>query len=407
MSTRIEFTACVGCRTDSVELLLDFGAQPPSNRFFGPGEQQSASHILALGCCRGCGLVQLIRPMPPKMVRARHAWISYAEPEGHLDRMVDDLLDMSRLGEGARIFGLTYKDDTSLARFNRRGFTDTYRFDSREDLGLDDPLAGLESTQQAMTAERAAWLVGRHGPADLLLVRHVLEHAHAPLQFLQALRQLVKPGGFLVLEMPECSKFLRACDYSFVWEEHVSYFTAATVRRVMHQAGLGPELIRAYEYPLEDSLVAVTRPGEAGPGADAPHASELKLAADFGNGFAATSERIRADLSRLKREGGRVAIFGAGHLAVRFLNLFGLKDLVYCVIDDHPDKLGMCMPGSGLRVRSTSVLMDERIDLCLLALSPESEKKVIAARHEYASRGGVFRSIFALSPIAYRGTLVQ
>jgi hypothetical protein len=114
---------------------------------------------------------------------------------------------------------------------------------------------------------------------------------------------------------------------------------------------------------------------------------------------------LRADLSRLQHDGGRVALFGAGHLAVKFLNLFGLKDLVYCVIDDHPDKAGLCMPGSGLPVRPSSVLIEERIDLCLLALSPESERKVIAARHDYASRGGRFRSIFASSPIAFRGTL--
>lgn len=405
MSTRSEFTACIGCRADLVELLLDFGAQPPSNRFFRPGEAHSASHILALGCCRACGLVQLIQPMPPEMVRARHPWISYLEPEGHLDRMVDDLLDMSGLGEDARIFGLTYKDDTSLARFNRRGLTHTYRFDQRTDLGLDDPLAGLESIQQAMTPERAAWLVERHGPADMVLVRHVLEHAHAPLNFLRALRHLVKPAGYLVLEMPESSKFLNACDYSFLWEEHISYFTAATARRVMHEAGLGPRLIRTYEYPLEDSLVAVIRPEEAGLTPDPVHAAELKQAADFGNGFAATRDRIRNDLSRLQRDGRRAAIFGAGHLAVKFLNLFGLKDLVYCVIDDHPDKLGMCMPGSALRVRPSSVLMDEKIDLCLLSLSPESEKKVIAAKHEYALRGGLFRSIFASSPIAYRSAL--
>jgi hypothetical protein len=405
MSTRTEPILCISCRTHSVGVILDFGPQPPSNRFFPPDQPQSESHTLALGCCAACALVQLIRPMPPEMVRARHAWISYNEPEGHLDRMTDDLIGMCRLGEGARIVGLTYKDDTTLARFNQRGFPTTYRFDSRADLGIENPLAGLESIQQAMTAERAAWLVNRHGRADLLLVRHVLEHAHAPLQFLEALAQLVKPTGHLVFEMPESTKFLTACDYSFVWEEHVSYFTAQTAGRLMQQAKLDPWLIRAYPYPLEDSLMAVVRPGFAGPSAGVPVAAEIDRAAGFGKHFAATRERMHSDLSRLKQEGRRVAIFGAGHLAVKFLNLFGLKDLVYCVIDDNPDKVGLCMPGSGLPVRPSSVLMDEGIDLCLLSLSPESETKVIAARGEYASRGGRFRSIFALSPIAYPGAL--
>lgn len=408
MSSNAEPTECIGCLAHSVDLILDFGRQPPSNRFFRPDEPQSECHSLVLGCCGVCGLVQLIQPMAPDMVRSHHAWISYNEPEGHLDRMTDDLIGLCGLGEGARILGLSYKDDTTLARFNRRGLALTYRLDPSSDLGIEDPLVGLEGIQKSMTAERAAWLADRHGQADLLLVRHVLEHAHAPLQFLGALTSLVKPTGFLVFEMPGSAKFLAACDYSFLWEEHIAYFTGRTIRQMMLQGNLDPWMIRSYDYPLEDSLVAVVRPVRAGSAPVAPTppdqvAAEVERAAAFGRRFAATRERLHGELQRLQGDGKRVAIFGAGHLAVKFLNLFGLKDLVYCVIDDHPDKLGLCMPGSGLRVRPSSVLLEDNIDLCLLSLNPESEKRVIAAKHDYVSRGGRFRSIFALSPIAFEG----
>jgi len=176
----------------------------------------------------------------------------------------------------------------------------------------------------------------------------------------------------------------------------------------MLQGNLDPWMIRSYDYPLEDSLVAVVRPVRAGSAPVAPTppdqvAAEVERAAAFGRRFAATRERLHGELQRLQGDGKRVAIFGAGHLAVKFLNLFGLKDLVYCVIDDHPDKLGLCMPGSGLRVRPSSVLLEDNIDLCLLSLNPESEKRVIAAKHDYVSRGGRFRSIFALSAIAFEG----
>ena len=60
------------------------------------------------------------------------------------------------------------------------------------------------------------------------------------------------------------------------------------------------------------------------------------------------------------------------------------------------------MPGSGVPVRPSSVLIDEKIDFCLLSLSPESEKKVIASKQAYVDQGGQFRSIFTLSPIAYQ-----
>lgn len=405
MSTSTVPTQCISCSTTSVNLLLDFDQQPPSNRFFQEGEPQSQTHSLALGQCAACGLVQLVNPMSEDMVRSHHAWISYNEPEGHLDQMVDDLIRMTGLNPDARIVGLSYKDDTTLARFNRRGFANTYRYDMEQDLGIADPLAGLETIQCATTAERADALAKKHGQAELLLVRHLLEHAHGQKRFLDALGRLVKPTGSLVFEMPESKKFLAACDYSFVWEEHIAYFTIETLRRLMQHARFDPWALMTYEYPLEDSLVAVVRPVSSGKNADEPGAEEIALGDQYGKHFAQARERTRADLSRLKNEGKRVAVFGAGHLAAKFLNLFDLQDLVYCVIDDNPHKLGLRMPGSGVPVRPSSVLIDEKIDLCLLSLSPESEKKVIADKQAYVDQGGQFRSIFTLSPIAYQTAL--
>jgi hypothetical protein len=400
-SSGTEAAVCIGCRSESVDRILDFGRQPPSNRFFHPGDPQSDGHDLALGCCVECGLVQLIRPMPAEMVRARHAWLSYNEPEGHLDEVTDDLIRECQLGVDARILGFSHLDDTTLLRFNQRGFANTHRLDSRTDLGIDISLAGLETLQQAMTAERAARLASQHGLADLLVVRRVLEHAHEPLKILRALAQLVKPNGQIVFEVPESTKFMASRDYSFVWEEHITYFTARTLHRLLQEANLDVSMSRVYEYPLEDSLIALGRPGSAAATGSVPPKAEIELAANFGASFMGARERVHSDLSRLQNEGKRVAVFGAGHLAVKFLNLFGLKGLVHCVIDDKPEKLGLCLPGSGLPVLPSTALIDENIDLCLLSMSPESEKKVMSAKHEYAARGGRFGSIFPSSPMAF------
>ena len=131
-----------------------------------------------------------------------------------------------------------------------------------------------------------------------------------------------------------------------------------------------------------------------------PATQEIDLGRRYGARFKDVRERYRQHLGDITRTGGRVAVFGAGHLAAKFLNLFGLREFIDCVIDDNPNKVGLQMPGSRLPIRASSVLTDERIDLCLVSLSPESERKVIAAKQSYVAGGGRFRSIFAESPLA-------
>lgn len=390
---------CLACRERAVRVLLDFGPQPPSNRFERADAQGTDAHPLVVGQCGACGLVQLVAPMAPGMVMPRFDWLTYNEPEGHLDDLVARLCGLPGLNREARILGLTYKDDTTLRRFNRLGYENTYRYDACGDLALQDPRAGLESIQAVLDASTASRLVAEHGAADLLLVRHVLEHAHDPAAFLSALCRLVRPGGYLLFEMPDCTKFIEACDYSFIWEEHITYFSSRTLAAFVGNANLALQEIVVYPYPLEDSLIGIIR-NEAATGAARSAlqtlASLLTEGEHFSQRYSDIRERLQSLLGSWQREGKRIAVFGAGHLAVKFVNLYALGELIECVIDDHPDKQGLLMPGSRLPIRGSAALGE--IDICLPALNPESERKVMAKHQAFLDRGGRFHSIFALNP---------
>jgi SAM-dependent methyltransferase len=344
--------------------------------------------------------VQLIDAMPPAMAKSHFEWLTYNEPESHLDGLLARLRELPGLGTGSRIIGLTYKDDSTLARFSRLGYSNTYRYEPGADLGVQDRCAGLETIQAAFDGAAVSRLKDRHGTADLLLARHVLEHAHDPIGLLKALTRLVKPGGYLLFEMPDCSKFIKACDYSFIWEEHIAYFSSETLAAFVANAGLTLQRTIVHPYPLEDSLLGIVK-NEPMSGARMRREQLEPLLAD-GKTFARRYPELRARLQSLfstwRREGKRVAIFGAGHLAAKFANMFSLGELIDCVIDDNPDKQNLMMPGSRLPVRGSAAL--HAIDLCLLSLNPESEQKVLAKNHAFLERGGRFLSIFASSPSA-------
>jgi len=396
--------ACLGCAAHDTAVLLDFGPQPPSNRFMPVGTAVTDAHPLRFGQCRACGLLQLVDPMPASMAKSRHAWLAYNEPEGHLDSLVQHLAGLPGLKQDARIIGLTYKDDSTLARFNRLGFGNTFRYDLNKDFGLVDPCAGLESIQAVIDDALADRLAASHGKADLLLVRHVLEHAHEPQRFLRALGRLLAPGGRLVFEMPDCRKFVAACDYSFLWEEHITYFSPRTLGDFLRRNGYAASETLVYPYPLEDSLVAVVQPAAGGDSPSEPQAVAADIAegSRFAEGFESVRAGYRTRFEALRAQGKHVAVFGAGHLAVKFLNLLALKDCVDSVIDDNPHKQGLAMPGSGLPIIGSAAL--PQIDLCMLSLSPESEQKVLAKQQAYVQGGGRFASIFALSPLALNVT---
>lgn len=390
-------TACRICGKESLNLVLNAGAQPICNRFRRTADEPEFNYALKLGQCPRCAQLQLIEPPTAPKVVPPYDWIAYNEPESHLDDLVRILAGLPGLSANDLIAGISYKEDSTLARFNQKGFANTWRLEAAVDLGLNNPCAGLESIQDRLSPEIAAAIAKKRGRAKVLIARHILEHAHDTKRLVAALKQLVLPDGYLVFEVPDSQHSLNLCDPTVLWEEHILYFTPDSYQRCF--ALLGLELVRyeCFHYPTENSLVAIVRPQPgsepASPAGDNLKA-EFKLASLFAAEIPARQSKIQRFLTDFRAKRGQIALFGAGHLSCTFLRMTGVEPLIECLVDDHPKKQGLYLPGTRLPVKSSQELQNPDLRLCLLSLSPESENRVINKHPDFTDRGGMFLSIF-------------
>lgn len=381
-----------------VEILREFGQQPVSNRFpEQPGNNEFFAEM-TLALCPRSGLVQLREPFPAGELRPRVPWLTVFEPEGHLDAMVAKLAGLPGLTCDDIVAGYSSKDDSTLLRMAELGFRKQWRLDPVKDLGISDPSAFVETFQLPFVqgaARRAASLRGR---PKVFLVRHVLEHSYNLMSFLRAASDVVDDSGYVVFEVPDCTRALEELDYTTLWEEHSVYFTPPTFREALRMAGLEPVFFEIYPHPFENCMVAICKKGNAAEGIPAERIHvECDRARRFGGEFPAVTSRFQDRLRKARSNGRRLALFGAGHLASAFLCLHRLEEFFEFVVDDNPQKSGKFMAGTSLQIRSSSCLVDERIDDCLLSLNPESEDKVVARNVAFLAAAGSFFSIFPSS----------
>jgi hypothetical protein len=387
---------CIGCNKFAVNEALNLGSQPVSNSYKHKIDADSIVHQLVFGICANCGLSQLIEPMPASLVKPHYSWVVYNEPEAHLDNLVDNLISEFKVSPHAKIIGTTYKDISLLNRFKSKGVINTYCLDQYVDLNIKDGLASLETIQESFTDEIVKKIVKERGRSDLIIARHILEHAHDLKSFINALRKLCTQDGLIVLEVPDCEKVFALNEHCFIWEEHITYFTNNSMKSFLSNQGFDEFYLKVYEYPMENSLVAIIKNREdLLPNLISLSPVETEIAERFSSSFLVRKKYINDLLQKIKKEGKRIGIFGAGHLAIKFINLYDVSKFLTCAIDDNPNKNGMYLPGSKLKIKSSSILDNNEIDYCLLALSPESENAVRQFKREYLNTGGTFISIFA------------
>lgn len=396
---------CLLCRAESVAQLLDLGLQPICNRFLAAPDAEEAVFPIRLGQCGACGLVQTIVPVPAAELKPRCDWITYNEPEGHLDRLADVIAALPGLAKDSVICGISFKDDSLLRRLRDRGYPRTRRLDPQCDLEIAEPGAGVETVQDRLTSGTAARIAHAHGRANVVIARHIWEHASDPAEFVNALKQLMTPQGYVVIEVPDCERALAACDYSTLWEEHHLYFTAATFRRGVMRSGLSPSYTECFPYTLENSLVVIARLDQSATQARVAETIlevEKRQAQEYAGGLATQREKMGTYFARHRQDRGKIAMIGAGHLACSFINLLLLKEHIDCVVDDNPHKRGLYMPGSRLPIYESRALLDRHIKLCLMSVAPESEERVTQRNEAFIHAGGTFHSIFPASRHALR-----
>lgn len=83
----------------------------------------------------------------------------------------------------------------------------------------------------------------KEAPFDIITCLQVLEHINEPINFLQAIKKNLKPGGYLYLELPNIDDALISVyqneNYkSFYFHEpHLSYFSVKTLKNLLAKAG--------------------------------------------------------------------------------------------------------------------------------------------------------------------------
>lgn len=391
---------CNSCQSESIAKILDAGLQPITNRFRKESFENDFFHPLVVNQCQACGLLQLMNPAPVKEVVPRFDWITYSEPEAHLDQLVEEIYSLEGLSKDSLLWGVTFKDSSTLERLNKQGFKDTRLIDKKRDLEIFDSLSSLETIQEYINPKVVNKLAVKKGLADLVVVRHILEHAYDTRQFMEGIKELMNPEGYVVFEVPDCSQALETCDYTTLWEEHILYFTPETFQRTLADNGFSIVSFKIYPNAFENSLVAIVKLSNKkslAPVSRQVLNSEIERAKKFSNNFNKYSQEIREFLSKSRKEKSKIAIFGAGHLACTFISLFGIKDFLDFCVDDNPNKSGLYLAGTELPIHTSKALLEKNVELCILTLNPINEDKVINKNSSFVNKGGLFLSIFPTS----------
>ena len=97
---------------------------------------------------------------------------------------------------------------------------------------------GIETLVEFFGTDLAKTLNSEGKQADLILGNNVFAHAPYPNDFVNGLRELLKPNGRIILEFPYAADFIEHTEFDTIYHEHVFYFNLTALDPLFARHGL-------------------------------------------------------------------------------------------------------------------------------------------------------------------------
>jgi len=234
--------------------------------------------------------------------------------------------------------------------------------------------------------------------ADLMIGNNVLAQVPDLNDFVGGITIVLKPGGVATLEFPHLMRLMEDNQYDTIYHEHFSYFSLISVEEIFAAHGLVlfdvDEIpthggsIRIYLRHAEDSSKPVSpavvnlRNRELGAGLN-----RMETYAAFAKQVIESKRALLELLIRLRREGKRVAGYGAPGKGNTLLNYCGIRtDFLEFTVDRNSYKQGRFLPGTHIPIHPVEHIRQRRPDYILIL--PWNLRDEIVAQLAYARDWG-------------------
>jgi 2-polyprenyl-3-methyl-5-hydroxy-6-metoxy-1,4-benzoquinol methylase len=333
-------------------------------------------HVLV---CHRCFLVQLGEYVTAGEIFSEYAYFSsYSDSWlGHSRRYALDM--KARLGLNA--------DSLVVEVASNDGYLLQYFVEQKIPVLGVEPAAnvarvaeqkGVPTVVRFFGRQLAGELVAAGKQADLIAGNNVLAQVPDLNDFVAGLAMLLKPTGVLTLEFPHLSRLIEGNQFDTIYHEHFSYFSLHTTEQIFGAHGLAlvdVEELTTHGGSLrvfgrrKDGLLPAPSPRVLALKAEEARAGLTTIAGygEFASRVEETKRRLLEFLIEARRQGRRVAGYGAPGKGNTLLNYCGIRtDFVDFVVDRNPYKQGKFLPGTHIPILHPERLRDARPDYVLI-----------------------------------------
>jgi SAM-dependent methyltransferase len=397
-------TGCRSCGGPLTVTMADLGLQPASNAFLDSAAAipREKRYPLRAKVCETCKLVQVDYDVAPEELFGNYVYFSSYSDDwlAHAKAYCEMARSRFSLGPASLVVELASNDGYLLKNFLTMGIP-VLGIDPSDTVAAAAEKIGVPTLVKFFGENVAKELTRQGRQADLIIGNNVLAHVPQLNDFVAGIAMLLQPTGTVTIEFPHLLKLIEHVEFDTIYHEHYSYFSLYAIEQVFsrhhlriydvqrlatHGGSLRIFAAHTARTELKDSdAVLAVRAEESAAGL-----SGLPAYRQFAQRVSECRDSLLVFLAAAKREGKRVAAYGAAAKGNTLLNFCGVtpQDISF-VADRNPHKQKKLLPGSHIPVVSPEELLQAKPDYVLI-LPWNLQEEIRSQLHGIKAWGGRF-----------------
>lgn len=339
-----EILRCGSCGEHDLVPVLDMGMQPLAEH------DNGERYPLKLVKCTSCALVQLSyipdqhEMFPPDHPYATGNTRALREHFAELAEKIQPWLCMNDL-----VVDIGANDGTFLSMLPVKSLTTVAVEPTNQVKKCLDK--GITTTYQEFFTSKIAKVIRRdNGRAKVITATNVLAHVPDPHDFLTGVLTLLADDGVFVTENHDWASIANGMQIDTVYHEHLRYYSVASLSRLLAFHGL----------IVEDMEKISTHGGSFRTWA-------VKERGNLAERAGKARDSLTDLMSGLWLDGYGIYGIGATTRATPLINYAGISDSLACVCEvSSSEKIGTCIPGTGIPVVDENKLFEDQPQYALL-----------------------------------------
>lgn len=372
---------CRFCGTHLEHTFVDLGMSPLCESYVDNSDldKMEAFYPLHVYVCGNCFLVQLLEYVKAEDIYSEYAYFSsYSDSWlAHAKNYVEMIIDRLKLDTNSCVFELASNDGYLLQYFVERGIP-SIGIEPAANIAKVANEKGIETIVRFFGEQAANDLVADGRRADLLLGNNVLAHVPDINDFVKGMKILLAPQGVITMEFPHLLRLIEENQFDTIYHEHFSYLSFTTVERIFETFGL--KLFDVEQIPThggslriyachncDESRSMTDRARELKQEETAYGLQRIDTYARFSDKVKDTKNRLLSLLIELKKNGKRIAGYGAPGKGNTLLNYCGIRtDFLDYTVDRNPYKHEKVLPGTHIPIYAPEKIKETRPDYIML-----------------------------------------